>query len=162
MDYKELSKRMRKRYLDNLNGLLQKPDDVFSDCNKAATAITDLLARVEAAEKEVEWKNKVIEAAERRFIDAEAENEKLKNCRNQCKIVCLLEKYNEMEEKMIKEKERAEKAERERDAAMSCIFEIEDDLDRGNDNGWSRKHIRDWELRRANITLKGETHEDPV
>lgn len=148
MDYKELSKRMRKRYLDNLNGLLQKPDDVFSDCNKAATAITDLLARAEAAEqkateldnalsnaskvvktmqestipyyrkrvelaeKEVEWKNKVIEAAERRFIEAEAENEKLKNCRNQCKIVCLLEKYNEMEEKMIKEKERAEKAER--------------------------------------------------
>ena len=68
--------------------------------------------RVELAEKEVEWKNKVIEAAERRFIEAEAENEKLKNCRNQCKIVFLLEKYNEMEEKMIKEKERAEKAER--------------------------------------------------
>ena len=52
----------------------------------AATAITDLLARAEAAEKEVEWKNKVIEAAERRFVEAEA---------------------------------RAEKAERERDAAVS-------------------------------------------
>ena len=42
--------------------------------------------RTEAAEKEVEWKNKVIEAAERRFVEAEA---------------------------------RAEKAERERDAAVS-------------------------------------------
>lgn len=124
MDYKELSKRMRKRYLDNLNGLLQEPDDVFSDFNKAATAITDLLSRAEAAEqkateldnalsnaskvvktmqestipyyrkraeaaeKEVEWKNKVIEAAERRFMEAEA---------------------------------RAEKAERERDAAISDL-----------------------------------------
>lgn len=125
MDYKELSKRMRKRYLDNLNGLLQEPDDVFSDFNKAATAITDLLSRAEAAEqkateldnalsnaskvvktmqestipyyrkraeaaeKEVEWKNKVIEAAERRFMEAEA---------------------------------RAEKAERERDAYKEMIY----------------------------------------
>lgn len=45
----------------------------------------DLLARAEAAEAEVE---------------------KLKNCRHECKIVCLLEKYNKMQE-------RAEKAEKE-------------------------------------------------
>ena len=32
--------------------------------------------RAEAAEKEVEWKNKVIEAAERRFMEAEARAEK--------------------------------------------------------------------------------------
>ena len=57
----------------------------------AATAITDLLARAEAAEKEVEWKNKVIEAAERRFVEAEA---------------------------------RAEKAEREMDAAISDLTYI--------------------------------------
>ena len=44
--------------------------------------------RAGAAEKEVEWKNKVIEAAERRFVEAEA---------------------------------RAEKAERERDAAVSDL-----------------------------------------
>ena len=47
--------------------------------------------RTEAAEKEVEWKNKVIEAAERRFVEAEA---------------------------------RAEKAERERDAAISDLTYI--------------------------------------
>ena len=63
MDYKELSKRMRKRYLDNLNGLLQKPDDVFSDCNKAATAITDLLARAEAAEARTEKAERERDAA---------------------------------------------------------------------------------------------------
>ena len=47
--------------------------------------------RADAAEKEVEWKNKVIEAAERRFVEAEA---------------------------------RAEKAERERDAAVEDISDI--------------------------------------
>ena len=103
MDYKNLVEELNRYSAENQNhgGITAQ----------AADAITDLLARAEAAEKEVEWKNKVIEAAERRFIDAEAENEKLKNCRNQCKIVCLLEKYNEMKEKMIKEKERAENAE---------------------------------------------------
>lgn len=48
--------------------------------------------RAEAAEKEAEWKNKVIEAAERRFVEAEA---------------------------------RAEKAERERDAAVRNLSSLE-------------------------------------
>lgn len=51
MYYKELARRLRRRYLDSLgNVVLQKPADVYSDCNHAATAITDLLARAEAAE----------------------------------------------------------------------------------------------------------------
>lgn len=49
--YAELARRLRRRYLDSLwNVVLQKPEDVYSDCNHAATAITDLLARAEAAE----------------------------------------------------------------------------------------------------------------
>ena len=53
--YKDLSRRLRRRYLDSLgNIVLQKPADVYSDCNYAATAITDLLARAEAAEKRAE------------------------------------------------------------------------------------------------------------
>lgn len=37
-----------------------------------------------------------------------------------------------------------ERVKRERDAAVSCIYEIEDDLDRGNDNDWAREHIEEW------------------
>ena len=43
----------------------------------AATAINDLQARAEAAEKEIEWKNMVVEAAERRFMEAEAREKSL-------------------------------------------------------------------------------------
>ena len=38
-----------------------------------------------------------------------------------------------------------EKVKRERDAAVDCIYKIEDALDRGNDNDWAREHISDWE-----------------
>ena len=34
---------------------------------------------------------------------------------------------------------------RERDAAIDCIYKIEDALDRGNDNDWTREHISEWE-----------------
>ena len=37
-----------------------------------------------------------------------------------------------------------EQVKRERDATVSCIYEIEDDLDRGNDNDWAREHIEEW------------------
>ena len=33
----------------------------------------------------------------------------------------------------------------ERDAAVECIYNIEDDLDRGSDNDWARAHIAEWE-----------------
>ena len=38
-----------------------------------------------------------------------------------------------------------EQVKRERDAAVDCIYQIEDDLDRGNDNDWAREHIAEWE-----------------
>ena len=51
MYYKELARRLRRRYLDSLgNVVLQKPADVYSDCNQAASAIADLLARIENVE----------------------------------------------------------------------------------------------------------------
>lgn len=51
MYYKELARRLRRRYLDSLgNVVLQKPDDVYSDCNQAASAIADLLTRIESVE----------------------------------------------------------------------------------------------------------------
>ena len=44
--------------------------------------------------KELEWKDKVIELAQRKEREAKAELERLKNCRHECKIECLLEEYN--------------------------------------------------------------------
>ena len=38
-----------------------------------------------------------------------------------------------------------ERVKRERDAAVDCIYQIEDDLDRGSDNDWAREHISEWE-----------------
>lgn len=45
------------------------------------------------------------------------------------------------------EKLRAEmkQVKRERAAAVDCIYQIEDDLDRGSDNDWAREHISEWE-----------------
>lgn len=97
MYYKELARRLRMRYLNSLgNVVLQKPADVYYDCNHAATAITDLLARAEA------------------------------------------------------EDERAEKAERERDAAMELIgwiyyeacISVEHDMRQHLD--WLKEKIEEW------------------
>ena len=38
-----------------------------------------------------------------------------------------------------------EKVKRERDAAVDCIYKIEDAHDRGNDTDWAREHISEWE-----------------
>ena len=38
-----------------------------------------------------------------------------------------------------------EKVKQEKDAAADCIYKIEDDLDRGNDNDGAREHISEWE-----------------
>ena len=42
-------------------------------------------------------------------------------------------------------KNQREQMKRERDAAIDCIYKIEDALDRGNDNDWAREHISEWE-----------------
>lgn len=82
----------------------------------AAAAITDLLARAEAAEKELEWKNMVIEAAERRFTEAEAKCKRLDESRERAN-----ESAHMWESRCKMLEERAEKAERDRDAAISDL-----------------------------------------
>lgn len=42
-----------------------------------------------------------------------------------------------------------EQVKRERDAAVGCIYQIEDDLDRGSDNDWAREHISEWESQKG-------------
>ena len=60
--------------------------------------------------------------------------------------------YRVMRDRAIKAEEengklRAElkKMKQELDAAVDCIYQIEDDLNRGNDNDWAREHIAEWE-----------------
>ena len=38
-----------------------------------------------------------------------------------------------------------EQVKQDRDAAVDCIYQIEDDLDRGSDNEWARENISEWE-----------------
>lgn len=63
----------------------------------------------------------------------QAENEKLRDELEQVKR-CI----------EIVENQR-DQVKRERDAAIDCIYKIEDALDRGNDNDWAREHILEWE-----------------
>lgn len=37
-----------------------------------------------------------------------------------------------------------EQVKKKMDAAIDCIYKIEVDLDRGNDNDWTREHISEW------------------
>lgn len=109
-----------------------------------ATAITDLLARAEAAEAENAALRKMqpiqLDDTGAQVLALAAEvselNQKLDEAEARCETL----------EKMVKEyqeiivpgyRERAEKAE-------MCIDAIEDDLDRGNDNDWAREHIAEW------------------
>ena len=48
-----------------------------------------------------------------------------------------------------------EKVMRERAAAVDCIYQIEDDLDRGSDNDWAREHISEWESQKEDGTWNG-------
>lgn len=48
-----------------------------------------------------------------------------------------------------------EQVKRERDAAVDCIYQIEDDLDRESDNDWAREHISEWESQKEDSTWNG-------
>lgn len=52
--------------------------------------------------------------------------------------------YENAERAYIKVLAELEQVKRERDAAVDCIYQIEDDLDRGSDNDWAREHISEW------------------
>ena len=77
-------------------------------------------------------------------------------CRNRAKSLGELTEYDRLllmdvsERLCALQSENAEKDKRisrveaERDAAESCIDNIEDDLDRGGDNDWARAHIEEW------------------
>ena len=91
-----------------------------------------------------------------RHRNCQAENEKLRAELNRCKeknaglALALLTECAPNPDCLGDDEWRAIRAEleqvkQERDAAVDCIYQIEDDLDRGNDNDWAREHIAEWE-----------------
>ena len=71
----------------------------------------------------------------------QAENEKLHDLWSDASI--RFEDELDENEKLRAELERVK---RERDAAVGCIYQIEDDLDRGSDNDWARS---EWESQKG-------------
>lgn len=100
-----------------------KPDfpDVASSYERAATALATIQAENERL------KNKLSELAHLPF-DEPGIGERTRLMAENAELRAELEQVK-----------------RERDAAVDCIYKIEDALDRGNDNDWAREHISEWE-----------------
>lgn len=115
-----------KKYSEHLCG-----DSICLDCakienlpdGKAPVSITDLLSRAEAAEKRADrWEEEVKAYSESDLAKA----------------------HDLLSADWAKQKIRADAAEARAEKAEKCIYAIEDDLDRGNDNDRAREHIAEW------------------
>lgn len=113
-----------------------EPDAILLE--QSATAITDLLARAEAAEAD---RDRLREALKPNCLlcDSMHENGNCTEVGGFCTAVpaahCPL--IPRLRDQLTTTEARAEEAEK-------CIYAIEDDLDRGNDNDWAREHIAEW------------------
>lgn len=125
MDYKEQAHRLRRRYLDNVDGILQNPKDVYNDCNQAATSITDLLSRAEAAERERDRLREVLDMYGGEYGITEILKQKEVAEAREGLYEGIADKYQK--EIVPRLKERLEKAEQ-------CIAEIEDALKFGRES----------------------------
>ena len=98
-----------------------------SICDEAATALSTLQAENEKLRADVVRFNDMLASYQNVIVpELRVELEKVKRC-----IEIVENQRDQMK--------------RERDAAIDCIYKIEDALDRGNDNDWAREHISEWE-----------------
>lgn len=125
MDYKGQAHMLRRHYLDYMEGIIfQRLDVVCKDCNLAATSITDLLARAEAAERERDRLREVLDmyggeygitealkAAEARVHELETTH-RVEMCEDGYDCVELGKVRRKLEEAEVRE----EKVERERNS----------------------------------------------
>lgn len=134
MDYKKLAADLLSGCEENCADCEYAGDSEF-ECTiaqLAVTAITDLLSRAEAAERE---RDLLLEAMKPNCLLCDSMHPDNGNCTEVggfCTAVpaahCPL---------IPKLRDRAEKA-------AKCINTIENDLDRENDNSWVREHIAEW------------------
>ena len=107
---------------------LKHYEDKCHDCPIvcAKTEIIKAHEELEAAQNERNMWKEGMEDCQQSILELGAELEQVKRCIE------------------IVENQR-DQVKRERDAAIDCIYKIEDALDRGNDNDWAREHISEWE-----------------
>ena len=107
---------------------LKHYEDKCHDCPIvcAKTEIIKAHEELEAAQNERDMWKEGMEDCQQSILELEAELEQVKRC-----IEIVENQRDQMK--------------RERDAAIDCIYKIEDALDRGNDNDWAREHISEWE-----------------
>ena len=164
MDYEKLIEQLKQK--DGLWCSVPTGEKLVTD---AADAVTDLLAenvklRDEAEGMRSNWYKAVVAGKNLRAEQEKAKTEitRLKHYEDKCHdcpIVCakteIIKAHEELEAVQaeleqvkrcieIVENQR-DQMKRERDAAIDCIYKIEDALDRGNDNDWAREHISEWE-----------------
>ena len=156
MDIEKLIERLRKHRI-----IYKTNYDEFSggactaDCVDAADIISTLQAENKKLRAELEqaraeitrlkhYEDKChdcpIVCAKTEIIKAHEELEAAQNERNMWK-----EGMEDCQQSILELEAELEQAKRERGAAIDCIYKIEDDLDRGNDNDWAREHISEWE-----------------
>ena len=106
---------------------LKHYEDKCHDCPIvcAKTEIIKAHEELEAAQNERDMWKEGMEDCQQSILELEAELEQVKRC-----IEIVENQRDQMK--------------RERDAAIDCIYKIEDALDRGNDNDWAREHISEW------------------
>lgn len=87
--YRELARRLRRRYLDSLgNVVLQNPADVYSDCNQAATAINDLIEKKETEEITQNILQEIIKKYKAYAEAAEADRDRLREAMKPNCLMC--------------------------------------------------------------------------
>lgn len=164
MDYEKLIRRLRNdadayRNGKTLGRAFADQEDVLDN---AATALSTLQAENEKRQDELEqaraeitrlkhYEDKChdcpIVCAKTEIIKAHEGLEAVQaELEQKSKLIAQQAAELERRDKLLKEQEtELDQMKRERDAAIDCIYKIEDALDRGNDNDWAREHISEWE-----------------
>lgn len=154
MDIEKLIERLKHEY-HGYSTVENDPETAFHDLADCLTHISTLQAENEKRQDELEqaraeitrlkhYEDKChdcpIVCAKTEIIKAHEELEAAQNERNMWK-----EGMEDCQQSILELEAELEQAKRERDAAIDCIYKIEDALDRGNDNDWAREHISEWE-----------------
>lgn len=143
------------KLIEQLNGYFEGKDLKRGVALDGATTLSTLQAENEKLRGEVEGMRsnwyKAGEGAKKlraKLEQARAEITRLKHYEDKCHdcpIVCAKTEIIKAHEELEAVQAELERVKQERDAAIDCIYKIEDDLDRGNDNDWAREHISEWE-----------------
>ena len=128
--------------------LRDEAEGMRSNWYKAVEAVKSLRAEQEKAKTEItRLKHYEDKCAKTEIIKAHEELEAVQaELEQKSKLIAQQVAELERRDKLLKEQEtELDQMKRERDAAIDCIYKIEDALDRGNDNDWAREHISEWE-----------------